>query len=105
MPGFATMRDFHAFGVKILHARKTIEAMKPGVAASRQSAAGCCSHELRRSTETPLRGDGSWEARPTISRTGGGNACDWIYPPRYLGGYKFKVGTRRHSALRLQSLP
>src|SRR5437762_3343688 len=36
--------------------------MNPSVAASRQSAAGCCSHELRRSTETPLRGDGSWEA-------------------------------------------
>src|SRR2546427_11986327 len=29
------------------------------VAASRQSAAGCCSHELRRSAETPLR-QGSW---------------------------------------------
>ena len=29
------------------------------VAASRQSAADCCSHELRRSTETPLR-QGSW---------------------------------------------
>src|SRR6266513_2563211 len=29
------------------------------VAASRQSAAGCCSHELRRSAETPLR-QGPW---------------------------------------------
>src|SRR5437870_5923208 len=29
------------------------------VAASGQSAAGCCSHELRRSAETPLR-QGSW---------------------------------------------
>ncbi len=34
--------------------------MSPGVAASRQSAAGCCSDELRCSAETPLRGDGSW---------------------------------------------
>src|SRR6184192_2323468 len=33
--------------------------MNPAVAASRQSAACCCSYELRRSTETPLRGDGS----------------------------------------------
>src|SRR5207248_8868688 len=29
------------------------------VAAARQSAAGCCSHELRRSAETPLR-QSSW---------------------------------------------
>src|SRR5437667_9167667 len=32
------------------------------VAASRQRAAGCCSHELRRSAETPLR-QGSWPQR------------------------------------------
>src|SRR5205809_4851958 len=32
------------------------------VAASRQSAADCCSHELRRSAETPLR-QGSWPQR------------------------------------------
>src|SRR6266480_4528538 len=36
--------------------------MNPGVAASRQSAVSCCSHELRRSTETPLRGDGYAES-------------------------------------------
>jgi len=37
-----------------------LEPLNPiPVAASRQSAAGCCSHELRRSAETPLR-QGSW---------------------------------------------
>ena len=47
------------------------------VAASRQSAAGCCSHELRRSAETPLR-QGSWlqcVGGRDATRTGRLEAC------------------------------
>src|SRR5437763_572727 len=36
--------------------------MNPGVEASRQSAAIRGNNSQRRSAETPLRGDGSWEA-------------------------------------------
>src|SRR5438132_7866898 len=39
--------------------RRNLSMNRLPVAASRQSAASCCSHELRRSAETPLR-QGSW---------------------------------------------
>src|SRR5207249_2442011 len=83
------------------------------VAASRQSAAGCCSHELRRSAETPLR-QGSWlrftsnfwrcsltmkrgpplRPSPPAGGEGGGGGVGWLVR-RVLDRFLGRAGGRR----------